>query len=142
MASAGSYGLSGWSGPVAYWLKVAGSNCIGPSAPAEFAPLCTPGRSDLPWSVSTSPIPASTDQGRPGQVWAASMYHIRYCGGMPAMAMPVAAPSRPVRAAVAAGGAGLAVTSRMSSNGSATAAAPAAVTVLITAGSLTRTGRR
>ena len=123
-------------------MKVAGSNCIGPSAPAEFAPLRTPGSGERPWPDSTSPIPASTDQGRPGQVWAASMYHIRYCGGTPAMAVPAGAPSRPAGAAVAAGGAGLAVTIRMSSKGSATAAAPAAVTVLITAGSFTRTARR
>ena len=89
MASAGSYGLSGRSGPVAYSLKVAGSNCIGPSAPAELAPLCTPGSGERPWPDSTSPIPASTDQGSPGQVWAASMYHISQAGGMSASASAV-----------------------------------------------------
>ena len=32
---------------------------------------------ERPWSDSTSPMPASTDQGRPGQVFAAAMYQAR-----------------------------------------------------------------
>ena len=142
MASAGSYGLSGRSGPVAYWLKVAGSNCIGPSAPAEFGPLCTPGSGERPWPDSTSPIPASTDQGSPGQVWAASMYQHQPGRRDVRLGQRGRRAGQAGGAAVAAGGAGLAVTSRMISRGNATAAAPAAVTALITAGSVTRTARR
>ena len=79
MASAGSYGLSGWPGSAltANWPKVAGSSCIGPSAPALLEPERTPGRAERPWPDSASPMPASTDQGRPGQVFAAAMYQAR-----------------------------------------------------------------
>jgi hypothetical protein len=50
---------------------VLGSNCIGPSAPAALAPLCTPGRFDWPLSDSTVPMAARIVQGKPGQVAAA-----------------------------------------------------------------------
>ena len=50
---------------------------MGPSAPAKLAPECTPGAFDWPLPDSTVPMPASTDQGSPGQVCAASMYQIR-----------------------------------------------------------------
>ena len=40
-------------------------NCIGPAAPAGFAPECTPGACERPWSDSISPMPASTVQGMP-----------------------------------------------------------------------------
>jgi hypothetical protein len=51
-----------------------GRNCIGPSAPAELAPECTPGRLDVPLDDSTVPMAASTVQGRPGQVAAADSW--------------------------------------------------------------------
>ena len=46
---------------------------------AEFhrPPERTPDRAERPWPDSASPIPASTDQGRPGQVLAAAMYQAR-----------------------------------------------------------------
>jgi hypothetical protein len=48
-------------------------NCIGPAAPAVFDPETTPGRwMERPWLLSILPIPASTGQGRPGQVSAAA----------------------------------------------------------------------
>ena len=51
---------------------MAGSNCIGPSAPAELAPECTPGRFEVPLPDSTVPMAASTVHGSPGQVAAAA----------------------------------------------------------------------
>ncbi len=56
--------------------NVDGSNCIGPSAPAELAPPCTPGRFDCPLSDSTVPMAARTVQGRPGHVDAAAWYSV------------------------------------------------------------------
>src|SRR5207245_11039635 len=46
-------------------------------APALLEPERTPGRAERPWPDSASPMPASTDQGRPGQVLAAAMYQAR-----------------------------------------------------------------
>ena len=79
IASAGSYGLSVLLGSAltAYCAKVAGSNCIGPSAPASFAPERTPGAVDWPSSLSTLPMPARTIHGRPGHVCAPSMKSVR-----------------------------------------------------------------
>lgn len=57
---------------------VAGSNCMGPSAPASFAPERTPGRSEVALSDSTVPIAASTDHGYPGRVtagWPCEHHH-------------------------------------------------------------------
>ncbi len=45
--------------------------CMGPAAPAKLAPERTPGAVERPWSVSTLPMAASTDQGSPGQLSAA-----------------------------------------------------------------------
>ena len=50
---------------------------VGPSAPALLEPERTPGRAERPWPDSASPMPASTDQGRAGQVFAAAMYQAR-----------------------------------------------------------------
>ena len=50
---------------------MAGSNCMGPSAPAALAPDHTPGRVELPLPVSTVPMAASTDQSSPAQREAA-----------------------------------------------------------------------
>ena len=52
---------------------MAGSNCIGPSAPAPLAPEWTPGRFEVPFPDSTVPMAASTVQGSPGQVAAACL---------------------------------------------------------------------
>ena len=60
---------------------MAGSNCIGPSAPAPLAPEWTPGRSEVPLADSTVPMAASTVQGRPGQVAAASWYSASIAAG-------------------------------------------------------------
>jgi hypothetical protein len=57
---------------VTHLWNVPGSNCIGPSAPAGFEPLCTPGMSDWPLSDSTVPMAACTIQGRPMQLAAAA----------------------------------------------------------------------
>jgi len=61
----------------AYSANVAGSNCIGPSAPLRFLPLCTPRALDRPLPDSIVPIPASTSQESPGQVRAAARYKAR-----------------------------------------------------------------
>src|SRR5260370_634625 len=70
IASAGSYGVRRRDGSAltAYSAKVAGSNCIGPSAPSRFLPWWTPRAVDRPLSDSIVPIPASTSQVSPGQV--------------------------------------------------------------------------
>ena len=65
------------SARTAYSANVAGSNCIGPSAPMRFLPLCTPRALDWPLFDSIVPIPASTSQESPGQVRAASRYQVR-----------------------------------------------------------------
>jgi hypothetical protein len=67
MASDGSYGLtsSALLARTAYAANVAGSNCIGPSAPPDPVGPCTSGAADLPWSDSIAPIAASTGQGSP-----------------------------------------------------------------------------
>ena len=79
MASFGLYGVSraDRSARTAYSANVAGSNCIGPSAPSRFLPWCTPRAVDRPLSDSIVPIPASTGQGSPGQVRAAARYQAR-----------------------------------------------------------------
>ena len=61
---------------------MAGSNCMGPSAPAELAPEWTPGRSEVPLPDSTVPMAASTVQGSPGQVAAASWYRASMADGI------------------------------------------------------------
>jgi hypothetical protein len=48
----------GGDGLICLLANVAGSNCIGPSAPAELAPLCTPDKFDCPLSDSTVPMAA------------------------------------------------------------------------------------
>jgi len=79
IASAGLYGVSlaDGSARTAYSANVAGSNCIGPSAPERFLPLCTPRAVDRPLSDSIVPIPASTCQVSPRQVRAAALYQAR-----------------------------------------------------------------
>ena len=98
-ASTGSYGLGGFSPPAgtgsAYWAKVGGSNCMGPSAPAEFAPDVTPGREDVPFSDSTVPMAASTVQGRPGHVAAALAYSDSMAAGTDPIAAAVPVPGGP-----------------------------------------------
>ena len=84
MASSGSYGLSlrDRSARTAYSANVAGSNCMGPSAPLRFLPWWTPRAKDRPLSDSIVPIAASTSQASPRQVRAASLYQVRYGTGM------------------------------------------------------------
>ena len=69
---------------MAYSAKVAGSNCIGPSAPAPLAPLDTPGRLDRPLSLSTRPIAASTLHDNPGHraaaAWSSSTHEAGTAG--------------------------------------------------------------
>jgi hypothetical protein len=79
IASFGSYGVSRAerSARTAYSRNVAGSNCIGPSAPLRFLPWCTPRARDRPLSDSIVPIPASTSHLSPGQVRAAAWYQAR-----------------------------------------------------------------
>ena len=79
IASAGLYGVSlaDRSARTAYSANVAGSNCIGPSAPSRFLPLCTPRAVDWPLPDSMVPIPASTFQDSPRQVRAAALYQTR-----------------------------------------------------------------
>ena len=77
---------------------MAGSNCIGPSAPAPLAPDQTPGSVDWPLSVSTVPMAASTDHERPGQVAAAARYNESIPAGMALLAAaltPIAPPPAP-----------------------------------------------
>src|SRR5580704_3902009 len=90
-----------WSPSTAYAANVAGSNCIGPSAPADDGP------SLRPWPLSTWPIDARIVQGRPGQVVAADLYSARNCaeGGntcRPAIADDDSVPRSTVSAASAA----------------------------------------
>jgi hypothetical protein len=72
------------SARTAYSANVAGSNCIGPSAPLRFLPWYTPRAWDRPLSDSMVPIPASTSQSSPGQVRAAAAYQARYRAGIAA----------------------------------------------------------
>ena len=78
---------------------MAGSNCIGPSAPAPLEPEWTPGRSEVPFPDSTVPMAASTVQGRPGQVAAASWYSASIAAGMPPVAVTRRSPCPPRRGA-------------------------------------------
>jgi hypothetical protein len=57
--------------------KFVGSNRIGPSAPAELAPLWTPGRLDWPLSDSTAPMAARPVHGSPRQVTTACSWSER-----------------------------------------------------------------
>ncbi len=66
---------------MAYSAKVAGSNCIGPSAPAPLAPDHTPGAVDRPFPLSTVPMAASTDQDSPGHRPAACWYNVTQAVG-------------------------------------------------------------
>src|ERR1017187_2186134 len=75
MAPPGGTGMS-------YAANVAGSNCIGPSAPAALAPEWTPGRFDVPYPDSTVPMAANTAHDRPGQVPAACSYRVSMAGGI------------------------------------------------------------
>src|ERR1019366_6008873 len=70
------------------------------SAPAEFAPECTPGRVDWPLSDSTVPMAASTVHGRPGQVVAASWYKVSMAAGMSSVAVTDGVASPPPRSDV------------------------------------------
>ena len=74
---------------------MAGSNCIGPSAPAGLAPLDTPGATDRPLSLSTRPMAASTVQSRPAQVAAAARSSASHEAGTagPRPGSPAAAPT-------------------------------------------------
>ena len=65
---------------------MAGSNCIGPSAPAPLAPEWTPGRLEVPFPDSTVPMAARTVQGSPGQVTAAAWYNESISAGMALLA--------------------------------------------------------
>src|SRR5215472_3880937 len=138
IASVGSYGLNGALGSAftAYWAKVAGRNCIGPSAPVKFAPEWTPGAVDWPWSLSTSPIPASTPHGRLGHTFVAPMYRARYAGGICDMARTLGPPAMPVPAKLAAGPV---MTSSTNVSGSTTDVAAATASHLNT-GLLPRSG--
>ena len=74
---------------------MAGSNCIGPSAPAPLAPEWTPGRFEVPFPDSTVPMAASTVQGRPGQVAAAAWYNESISAGMALLAAALTPMARP-----------------------------------------------
>ncbi len=105
MASAGSYGVSRRDGSTltAYSAKVAGSNCIGPSAPLRFLPWWTPRAFDRPLSDSIVPIPASTSQVSPGQVRAAPRYQARYLAGTADRPGGLAAAAEPAASTAPAG---------------------------------------
>ena len=82
--------------------KVAGSNCIGPCAPAALDPECTPGSDEEPLADSTVPMAASTVHDRPGQPAAACWYRARMAGGMTAAAALGCGPEPSTSAASAA----------------------------------------
>src|ERR1700683_3075645 len=90
MASAGLYGVSFWNRSIrtAYSANVAGSNCIGPSAPLRFLPWCTPRALDRPLFDSIVPMPASTSQASPRQLRAAATYQVSKSAGIKASSLP------------------------------------------------------